>query len=784
MFKVDKIARIDQYKSFQNFSWSEFCKDKNGKEVILQKFNIVFGENGAGKSSICDILKNLSQNQDFQSPPNSVELVINNEIYKLENGNWNPSCLQKNSFLFFDIDFINANIHTHGDRSNQKDKHSQNAGKIIIDLDARANKSKESIEEKRKDLELFEKTHSDILQQKFNEKEIGLYKSCENISDKNKEEKITGLHNELKTLEADLASLQLLNKKHSEIRHLALINNLNLTVSLGSKETYRELFSRKIKEKSQDRVDDKIRSHLEKHKSFIESAKDQISENYTNEDCPLCMQPLKNATAIIEYYRAAFDQTYNLEKQKFLSDIQNKKNEIGLLKENIDSLPSKIIAIFNTLEKINIDFMVQDIYSLNDKVKYIDKFNNISISELNTILNALDSLKLIDNKPTDIEDIYEKVNQKVQLIRNNINILNEYIDQKNRSINDFKNKYSNQGAITKEIDEKISRSSTGKELLNFLTHDKIKLIRKYKEITQKQIVMSDELKKLRKELQIYLAETIPENVINQMISILEKFNLSFTLEHIKPAPNTKDYSFSFKIKDKKGNEREFKDGLSEGERQLISIAFFFATNENIPNKKNIVVVFDDPITSLDSPNLKILADLIHEKMSGFLQIIILTHHPLFFKYLKKHENSCQFGVLKNHEDFGGSFIYVDTGLNLVDEIQKCNEEIAANAKKGDLKPEGIALKYGQLLRLAVERFIKNDLLMWNKEKRFDEITENLKQGKCKMAKISDDDLEAIANIYKYCNYSNLLHADKENPSALSELITHINKFTQILKKSS
>jgi hypothetical protein len=154
-----------------------------------------------------------------------------------------------------------------------------------------------------------------------------------------------------------------------------------------------------------------------------------------------------------------------------------------------------------------------------------------------------------------------------------------------------------------------------------------------------------------------------------------------------------------------------------------------------------------------------------------------------FKYLKKHENSCQLGVLKNHEDFGGSFIYVDTGFNLENEIQKCNEEIAANAKIGDLKPEGIALKYGQLLRLAIERFIKNDLLMWNKEKRFDEITKNLKQGKCKMAKISDDDLEAIANIYKYCNYSNLLHADKENPSALSELITHINKFTQILKKS-
>jgi hypothetical protein len=88
------------------------------------------------------------------------------------------------------------------------------------------------------------------------------------------------------------------------------------------------------------------------------------------------------------------------------------------------------------------------------------------------------------------------------------------------------------------------------------------------------------------------------------------------------------------------------------------------------------------------------------------------------------------------------------------------------------------------LRLAVEKFIKNDLLMWDKEKKFDEVTESLKQGKSKMAKLSDDDLEVIINMYKYCNYSNLLHVDKETPSALSELITHIDVFVKILDKVS
>lgn len=73
--------------------------------------------------------------------------------------------------------------------------------------------------------------------------------------------------------------------------------------------------------------------------------------------------------------------------------------------------------------------------------------------------------------------------------------------------------------------------------------------------------------------------------------------------------------------------------------------------------------------------------------------------------------------------------------------------------------------------------------MWNKEGNFDrEIVANLAQSKSKIGKLDDADFEAIINIHKYCNYSNLLHADKEMPSAISELMKYINKFTSILDK--
>lgn len=53
--QIRKIKSIKGYKSFTDFQWLEFCKNKDGQEAVLQKFSVVFGENGSGKSSLCDI---------------------------------------------------------------------------------------------------------------------------------------------------------------------------------------------------------------------------------------------------------------------------------------------------------------------------------------------------------------------------------------------------------------------------------------------------------------------------------------------------------------------------------------------------------------------------------------------------------------------------------------------------------------------------------------------------------------------------------------------------------
>ena len=788
--KIKKITTIKNYKSFLDFSWNKFCKNADGKEQSLQEFSIVFGDNGTGKTTICDVLKSVSGKQDFPSnSPKMVEIGISdtggNQICKYENDVWTCQIDEK-AILFFDIDFVNANIHTHGLRSSDRrlGAHTQKSGKLIVDLDKNANELKQKVAKNQEELDTLKDSHSDILGERFTDKDQELFETCKDINGGTRQETLTNIQEESGNLKAGIEALKKLDKKHSEISYLSSLKQIAFLNPLSTKTTYTELFTRQIKEKAQDESDAKIKAHFEKHRQFIEHSIKQIPVDYKDEDCPLCMQPLVNASKVIEYYRNAFNQEYEKEKEKFLKDVSFAKNELETLKSRLDSLPQEVTSVFDKLEEIKANFQIQDIYELEEKTTLTRIFSDVSMGAIDELLVALESLKTIDRKQIVVAEIYDEVVTLYREKEKVVTSFNNFITEKNEEIKDFKDKYSDRNKITEEIQQKTLKRTELTDKFDFLKSKKIELIKKQKEAEKEIKGKSQELKTAEKELKTYLANTIPQNIITQMVDIIEKFNLTFKLEHIKSSTKTKDYAFSFKVEDHKGNERKLEDGLSEGERHIISLAFFFAINENLENKDKTVLVFDDPITSLDSANLKILAEIIHKKTQEFGQVVVFTHHPLFFKYLAKctNPNPCKFGVLKNADEFGGSFMFVDPGFDLASEVQECQKEINQKALNGILKLEEITLKYGQLLRLAVEKFIKNDLLMWNKEKNFGDLIESLKQSKNKMDKISDEDLETVMNIYKYCNYSNFLHADKETSSSVSELEIHINKFAQILNK--
>lgn len=174
--KIKKIKVIKGYKSFQDFQWDSLCKNKTGQVCTISPFSLFFGENGCGKSSTCDILKDLTGLNKFESDPPElaeVELETNEltsntapdgkvytkksvetETYKYEHGSWDDTPKEQNHILFFDVDFIDKNIHSHGTISNLQGCHTQNAGNLIIGLDAEANRLKTELSDKKNRFEV------------------------------------------------------------------------------------------------------------------------------------------------------------------------------------------------------------------------------------------------------------------------------------------------------------------------------------------------------------------------------------------------------------------------------------------------------------------------------------------------------------------------------------------------------------------------------------------------------------------------------------------------------
>ena len=161
-----------------------------------------------GKTTICDVLKSVSRKQDFPSnSPKMVEIGISdtggNQICKYENDVWTCQIDEK-AILFFDIDFVNANIHTHGLRSSDRrlGAHTQKSGKLIVDLDKNANELKQKVAKNQEELDTLKDSHSDILGERFTDKDQELFETCKDINGGTRQETLTNIQEESRKLKS------------------------------------------------------------------------------------------------------------------------------------------------------------------------------------------------------------------------------------------------------------------------------------------------------------------------------------------------------------------------------------------------------------------------------------------------------------------------------------------------------------------------------------------------------------------------------------------------------
>lgn len=777
--KLKSIKKIKSYKSYQDFTWQPFLNN----ETFHDDVNIFYGENGSGKSSIANLLKNVSENKDFgKYKPAETCLVFDSGEKKYPvNNDWDNK-IAKDSILFFDREFVDKNVHLGHRRDTTQSGQEQESGKMIIEFDSDAinlrgvrDKAKKVKDEQDQKIKDFNFANKDSLAFVLTDDEQPFFKT---YKDKNEEEIKTGkqaLGKEKKEAEKSLETDQALQKKVVSIQNdIKCLPTEEVEIALSDDKTYQAIFDFDLKEQAKIEAEQTLIDKVKTHKTFFEAGF-EIRKTHQNQ-CPFCQSKNEETgiKKVIKLYNQIYDTTYKMQMQQFEKDKQDLLDEITQITQAVSDFD--LNSLFLELKKLEQNYKIPNIYSVDDEKTY-KKPATKELKELNSKI-----MKLAKPNKENIKELYEKVKTEFEAIEAFFKSISSFVEQQNKLITKFKTDNTDAKLQTRIVTSSTRISEIEKELA-FINGNKVKEQRK-KEQKEKDLkalqavftTLKTAYDKALKDYEEHCSTKAFSNLLTKIQEYFKNFNFSFKLElKTDPTGNKAEFPFAFKVLDLEGNERDFKEGLSEGEIQVLSLCFFFAFLDIQKDKKQKMLVFDDPITSLDNSNLSCLVDLIADEQKNFSQTFVFTHHRTFFKFLRKRfDKRChEYNLIRNKKEFGGSFICKSKADKFVDKLKNFEADLA-KIPPASLDVELKVVEYGQYLRYEVERYIKNSLLHWNASD-FQTAIDGVKGNKA----IDDADLDKIKQIYSFCNWTTS-HVDIGDDHGLGQLKTKIADFIKIV----
>ncbi len=694
------IKKIKSFKAFCGLDMIEMDEFKH--------YNIIFGNNGCGKTSLTRafellIPKNkhiekyrtisadkspsiefecedrsykIEPNSDIRVPPFKVEIYnsdflhnnapLNSEfgLKKLDDG----TIILEGSVLGEETKEINQLKDCRGkvERRKREIKDENSTETLTAKQKSEIEKYKEEIEKIRK------KVTSRTIQITLNEIEIN--NSCKVSKDKFKYQEDV-----LTKLEKDFNELDEAMKKFDGLKEMELPKDYQTI-----KDKLEFLFSFNI-DKEAGQVSEKIKEHISKvGREFIEKGI-KLQKEMPDNACPFCTQKIPNE--IIQEYTSYFNKSV----EKF---NQCSLEMSGTLKIILDQWNIK--EILQSFEKFE-PFMKKD-FSKNKES--LEK----ALEQIKVLLEKLQ--KEVDKKEgAKNEEKFQKIDKELLEIQENIqkhvgktrNILNQKKEQEEK-LKEWKTKLK-EARIKKAKHDSYDWQKSKEEAerkLSVLNRRHERLNRLLEKIDNKLKELNDQKRPDIKIINNYL------KALN-----LPKYSLD------------KDYRIVLNSDALENSEAEMI--LSGGEKTTLAFAYFLARLKLFykkENLKNLVVVIDDPISSLDEQRIyntsyivaKINQELVGEALEKDekAQVFVLTHNHTFmarlinmvgknvrYFQLERHQNQLKI-VCKNK--VAG---YFDTFYLLL------FKEVYAFAEKEKVQDDfNEAINYGNKVRVLLESFLK------------------------------------------------------------------------------
>ncbi|MCQ2893318.1 AAA family ATPase [Helicobacter pylori] len=694
------IKKIKSLKAFCGLDMIEMDEFKH--------YNIIFGNNGCGKTSLTRAFELLiPKNKHIEkyrtisadkSP--SIEFECKNGSYKIE-----PN---SDIGVPFKVEIYNSDfLHNNAPLNSEFGLKKLDDGTIILEGSVLGEETKEinqlkdfreKVEKRQKkikdenDIEntLIAKQKSEIkkydeeiekIRKKMTSKTIQIALDEIGINDfyKVSKDKFKYQEDVLTDLEKDFNKLNEAMKKFDGLKEMELPKDYQTI-----KDKLEFLFSFDI-DKEAGKVSEKIKEHISKvGREFIEKGI-KLQKEMPDNACPFCTQKIPNE--IIQEYTSYFNKSVETFNQRSLEMS-------GTLKNILDQWNIK--EILQSFEKFE-PFMKKD-FSKNKES--LEK----ALEQIKVLLEKLQ--KEVDKKEgAKNKEEFQKTDKKLLEIQKDIQ---QHVDETRKILNEKKKQKEKLEKLKTELKEarikkvkhdsydwqKSKREAEGKLSVLICMHERLNCL----------------LEKIDNKLKKLYEQKRPD--IEAINSYLKALNLPKYSLH-------EDYRIVLNSDALENSVAEMI--LSDGEKTTLAFAYFLARLKLFykkENLKNLVVVIDDPISSLDEQRIYNTSDIvakINQELAGEalkdedkVQVFVLTHNHTFMarlinmvgkhaRYFQLERNQNQLKIVCKNEVVG----YFDTFYLLL------FKEVYEFAKKEKVQNNcNEAINYGNKVRILLESFLK------------------------------------------------------------------------------
>ncbi|HAT2079995.1 AAA family ATPase [Legionella pneumophila] len=633
------LVKVNHIKNVGRF-YEVMPKGTADSSPTFEKFNLIYADNGTGKTTLSAILKSLANNEPERIltrktiPGNNnceVSLSIDNKECNFLNNSWKK--LPDSTFMIFDDEFIEKSVFS---PSGIDTNHKRQLFNYVVLGEENVIKAREmqslidnEIPNLTKDITVLESQ----LKQAANVNDIKLLIDIEPLPLKDFEQ--------LKS-DVETKGMQL---KNSEI--IKTQKTLNLIHETRCPD-FMPLLTKGLEDIG--KVED-YQNYIFTHQKWIQEGL-QIQGN--NENCPYCFQSLSGNEIVMSY------------KQFFSEECQLMLNQLTTLSQDVKNNFSdeKLLLVTKTIEANNDVFTFWKAMdkSLPERSLNVDKFISQLKSYRETILKLIDKKQKNILEPVKIDgDDQENLNAW-EAISESIKTYNIFVNSVNQKIEEIKSQHADIDKLQQEHDNNELKLKCIKSAF----HDKsiMELLAGYKTLLKKKQDTVDSLNKLRAEINANSIKLL-QNYRDTINKLLKSFGVEFRINKVEQKVDTarKDsLTFTIELKgmsfDPNGSRQvpySLNNTLSSGDKSTLAFALFMAKLEHAV-LDDTIVIFDDPISSLDFFRKQQTSKQISTLSKKARQTIVLTHSMEFAKLFGHVPEKSKYFKLFKVDSMAGVFI--------------------------------------------------------------------------------------------------------------------------------